>query len=325
MKKLPLVYSTFFTLVVVSWLFYMITHEGFALYSSHWLAPFTMIFGSFIAGASSEGGGAIAFPVFTLLMKVPPDTARNFSFAIQSIGMTAASTLIVGFKIPVSWRAIFYTSISGIVGLLIGTFYVVPIVPATETKLFFVSLWLSFGFALYLANRNPERSVLDDLPSLKTKDKFYIILFGIIGGLITAIFGNGIDIFTFCFFTLYYKLNEKVATPTSVIIMTTNTIVGFGLHYFVIQDFQPLAFNFWLCSVPVVLVFAPLGAYVITFLSRTTIANILYFIILAQYIGAIYTIRPSFYQLLLSTSILATGFLFFWQIAKSKPFSQSSK
>lgn len=303
----------------------MVRHEGFRLYADHWLAPFTMIFGSFIAGASSEGGGAIAFPVFTLLMKVPPDTARNFSFAIQSIGMTAASTLIFSFKIPISWRAITYTSISGIVGLLIGTFVVAPIVPATETKLFFVSLWLSFGFALFLANRNPQRSTLDDLPNLKVADKAYILTFGIVGGIITAIFGNGIDIFTFCFFTLYYKLNEKVATPTSVIIMTINTIVGFILHAFVIRDFQPLAFNYWVCSIPVVLVFAPLGAYLITFLSRTAIASILYFIILAQYIGAIYTIRPSFSQIMLSTSILVTGFVFFWQIAKTKTSFQSTK
>ncbi|MFM8770959.1 MAG: sulfite exporter TauE/SafE family protein, partial [Candidatus Kapaibacterium sp.] len=35
-----------------------------------WPAALTMVFGSFIAGASAEGGGAIAFPVFTLLLKI---------------------------------------------------------------------------------------------------------------------------------------------------------------------------------------------------------------------------------------------------------------
>ena len=32
-----------------------------------------MGFGSFIAGATTEGGGAVAFPVLTLLFEIPPE------------------------------------------------------------------------------------------------------------------------------------------------------------------------------------------------------------------------------------------------------------
>ena len=32
----------------------------------------TMILGSFIAGATSEGGGAIAYPIMTLVCKIHP-------------------------------------------------------------------------------------------------------------------------------------------------------------------------------------------------------------------------------------------------------------
>jgi uncharacterized membrane protein YfcA len=38
----------------------------------------TMAFGSFIAGATSEGGGAVAFPVMTLLFNIAPSIARDF-------------------------------------------------------------------------------------------------------------------------------------------------------------------------------------------------------------------------------------------------------
>lgn len=296
----------------------MLTTNGFALYKTNWLAPITMIFGSFIAGASSEGGGAVAFPVFTLLMNIPPDTARNFSFAIQSIGMTAASTLIIGLKIPISWHAIRYTTFSGALGLVLGSFYLAPYVPPAEMKLIFVSIWLSFGFALYLINKRQNRVVVNELQLKNNKDKALILVFSFIGGLITSIFGNGIDIFTFCLFTLYFNLNEKIATPTSVVIMTINTILGFFLHLVIIRDFQPQALNFWLCSIPVVLIFAPLGAYFVSQISRIAIASLLYLIITVQYIGAIFVIKPNTVQLLVSTSIVLLGFTFFWKIAHLK-------
>ena len=38
---------------------------------------------------TSEGGGAVAFPVMTLALGIPPAVARDFSLMIQSCGMTA--------------------------------------------------------------------------------------------------------------------------------------------------------------------------------------------------------------------------------------------
>ena len=45
-----------------------------------------MIFGSMVAGATSEGGGAVAFPVMTLALKIAPSIARDFSLMTQSCG-----------------------------------------------------------------------------------------------------------------------------------------------------------------------------------------------------------------------------------------------
>ena len=35
---------------------------------------------------TSEGGGAVAFPVMTLALNIPPPVARDFSLMIQSCG-----------------------------------------------------------------------------------------------------------------------------------------------------------------------------------------------------------------------------------------------
>jgi hypothetical protein len=38
------------------------------------------------SGMTSEGGGAVAFPVMTLALGIPPAVARDFSLMIQSCG-----------------------------------------------------------------------------------------------------------------------------------------------------------------------------------------------------------------------------------------------
>ena len=70
-----------------------------------------MIFGSMVAGATSEGGASIAFPVMTLAMDVKPHVAKQFSFMIQSVGMTAAAFVILYMQVRVDWKSITYCSL----------------------------------------------------------------------------------------------------------------------------------------------------------------------------------------------------------------------
>lgn len=275
---------------------------------SWWPASLTMVFGSFIAGASAEGGGAIAFPVFTLLLKIPPVDARSFSFMIQSVGMVSASLLILGRGIPVELRAVKWPALGGIVGLLAGTWWVAPYLPPVETKLFFVSLWMAFGIGLWRANRSRMRTVRPGLPEvLASGDVMTLLTAGFIGGIVTAIFGNGVDLITFCVLTLRYGVDEKVATPTSVVLMSILTVCGFALHALVEKDVSDTMYHAWLAAAPVVLFFAPLGAFVISKWNRVAIANLLIIIIVVQLIGALYVLQPSFDHLALSAGVILVG------------------
>lgn len=328
LEKIPKVYSTYFLVVCGIWLLYVSSNNLFSLFEEHWSVSLTMLFGSLVAGASSEGGGAVAFPVFTLLLDISPDVARNFSFAIQSIGMTAASIMIIEMGIKVDKRAIAYASIGGGIGLIIGTFFLKGLIETAMLKLFFVSLWISFGFALFMANRNKKRKVLEKVTFANYKDGLRLLLFSFLGGLLTSFFGSGVDIFTFCLLTLYYNISESIATPTSVVIMTVITIIGFLLHVFVVQDFQPLAFEFWLCSIPIVIIFAPVGAYLITKVSRYTIFYFLLGVIIVQYIGAIFILQPSLSRMLFSIGVIFIGSLFFLalaQLAKNRALRLQTK
>lgn len=303
--------------ILIVWGIYIYTNSKLDLFSDYWPISVLMVFGSFIAGASSEGGGAIAFPGLTLLFNTPPEIARNFSLAIQSIGMTAASLAIIKMKVPIEKRAILYAAIGGIAGILLGAYFIAPFIPPKPAKLFFVSVWLSFGLALWLINRDKDREVQTKITDFTKSDGRKLIFFGFIGGVITSIFGSGIDILTFCLLTLHFKISEKVATPTSVILMTTNTIAGFLVHILLIKDFQAIAFNYWLVCIPVVVIFAPLGAYFISGRSRNFVARLLISIILVQFIGAMIILRPDFYLSLFCLVVFILGSVFFWLLSQT--------
>ena len=108
-----------------------------------------------------------------------------------------------------------------------------------------------------------------------------------------------------------YHLSEKVATPTSVVIMAINTVIGFMLHFLVLHDFGPEELHYWLVCIPVVVWGAPLGAYFISRRTRHFIARFLYLIISAQFIGALLIIKPSGSLLIFTIAIFIFGILFF--------------
>lgn len=317
-KRIPILYFIFLIIVLAVWSYFVVSHDLTHYISKHWPAVLTMIFGSFVAGSSPEGSAAIAYPVYTLILKIQPAVARNFAFAIQSLGMTSASLLILGLKLKLDWNYIKYVTIAGAFGLIFGTYYVVPLVSPPMAKLFFVSLWLSFGLVLWYENRHPERYVYEQIQNFGKSDIGRLLLFGFIGGIISSIFGTGINIFTFCLMTIYYGINEKVAVPSSVLIMTMETLLGFFIHAGVIKDFQQLAFEMWIACIPFVIVFAPLGAYVVSKLPRKAIATFLYFILIIQFFGAMWVIKPNRNQLLMCAITLAFGLGLFIYLAKNR-------
>lgn len=303
--------------VYLTWFGYMYMSDSWGLFIDNWFMSLTMIFGSFVAGISSEGGGAIAYPVMTLMFKITPDVARNFSLAIQSIGMTAATLWIFAKRIPVEKTYLLLTGTGGLAGVVAGTIWIAPIVSPAYAKMMFVSFWLSFGIALFVINHIRKRDTRTRLPSLSNYQKMELILVGLLGGVLSAVFGNGIDICTFSFVTLKYSLSEKVATPTSVVLMTTNAIVGTLMHGFFLADMQVEAINYWLVCIPFVVLGAPFGANVLDKINRISIAVMLYLIIIAQFIAALFIIEPS--GTLLFTSILtfAGGIVIFFFLTSS--------
>lgn len=306
--------------VFTGWFYYMVSIDGWYLFIDNWFMTVVMVVGSFIAGASSEGGGAIAYPAMTLLFDISPDVARNFSFAVQSFGMTFAAIWILLSKITIEKTYLFFAGIGGFIGLILGSIYIAPHVLPGYAKMMFVSFWLSFGIALWVVNFIRQRNSVESLPSLTNYQKYELLFVGIIGGIFSSILGNGLDICTFAFVVLRYGLSEKIATPTSVILMASNALTGFALNSSVfLGTMQTEAVNYLLVCIPVVIFGAPLGAFVVNKIGRKTIAGLLIGIIVAQFFTALYVLRPGLDLSLFSFGVFAVGiFLFFVMTRKNK-------
>jgi uncharacterized membrane protein YfcA len=315
-RRSLLIFFTFCVIILIGWTGYMLWTDSWSLFRENWFMTFVMIFGSLIAGASSEGGGAIAYPVMTLIFSIEPDVARNFSFAIQSFGMTSAALWIFLSRIRIEKTYLLLAGFGGLAGIIAGSWLVAPFVVPSYAKMMFVSFWLSFGIALWTVNFSKQRSNLDKLPALSNFQKTELILVGVAGGIFSSVFGNGLDICTFSYVVLKYGLSEKVATPTSVILMASNAIAGYAIQGVAFQNMQPEAIGYLLVCIPVVIFGAPLGAYTINRFGRRSIASLLILIIVVQFITALFIIRPDVSLSLFSAGIFLFGVIFFFYLTK---------
>ena len=279
-----------------------------------WAMTLTMVFGSFIAGATSEGGGAVAFPVMTLVLGIEPHVARDFALMIQTVGMTTAACAIVLSRTTIEWRAIAFAGAGGAVGIVIGIQWLAGLLPPAMIKLGFVSLWLSFLLALWLINRDRDRPVSQQLPRSTRREIALLMGVGLLGGVVSGLTGSGLDIVTFSLLVLWGRVSESVATPTSVVLMAGNAAVGFA-YLGGTGALAPMAWEYWWACVPVVIWGAPLGALFIKRCSRLLIARILYTSIVFQFVGALLILPMTPARILFATLVFSGGSLLFVALA----------
>lgn len=282
------IYFSLLALFYLSWVTFMTLTERWVLFQHYWPATLTMVLGSFVAGITAEGGGAVAFPIFTKVLHIAATDARTFSLMIQTFGMGMASIFIVTQGIRVLPRVIVYVSLGGVLGHLLGLFWF-PL-PAPYPKILFTFVTTAFGVALVMSRWGLQWKPQMDLPQWHHKHRLIFLVLGVLGGLFAANVGSGIDVVTFIVLTLMFGVNEKISTPTTVIIMGLNSVVGFVFHGLVAQDISLDIWRYWMVAVPVVVVGAPLGAFVGSKISRDAVIVFLLSLIAIELITTLWLV-----------------------------------
>jgi uncharacterized membrane protein YfcA len=249
-----------------------------------------MLFGSFLAGSSPEGGGAVAFPVFTKGLHVPSAVARTFGLSIQAVGMTITAGAILLSRRPIHVRATLVGSAAGIVGFLSG----ILLFAESDTVFWSSSLatpWVKATFSIVLATtsvmmvRHIRHGEADHPPTpWVPRHDLGLIVAALGGGVLASMTGTGANIVVFLFLVLLADVNPKSALPSVVIIMAAVSVVGFVLLGIVDGQLSVAAiddrvvevgstpvdlpsdradlFGLWFAAVPVVVWGAPLGSWV---------------------------------------------------------------
>ncbi|RZQ54005.1 permease [Pseudoalteromonas phenolica] len=235
----------------------------------------TMALGSFVAGGTALGGGAVAFPVMTKVLAIEPATAKVFSLAIQSFGMTAAAITIVCRRIPIYTNIVFMALPMSALGVAISLLYVAPFAPRLLVKSIFSFLLLCFAITMVLrwwrkAHHQPSAEYIK--PSLGR-----FLLVGFVGGIASGLVGSGSDIALFALLIIAYQADIKKATATSVVVMAFTSLVGSAINAWHLNAITPEIEQYLLAAIPIVVVGAPLGAYVC---SKVKVGQLVSFLLL---------------------------------------------
>lgn len=253
----------------------------------NWQIALTMIPGSLVGGGTSEGGGAVAFPVLTKVLAVPADQARAFTYAIQSVGMVCASLAILLARVPIEKRAIIWATPPAIVGAVVTILFIAPHVPLPMVRLIFTTIAVCLGMALVLQLRQKNYRRNQQIPAWGTTEKALVVGVGFAGGVFSGVAGIGVDIALFIVLVLFFRVCEKITTPTTVILMAIISVVGFGCHVFLTGQFSGRVVGFWIAAAPIVAVGAPLGAWICTKMRPIVVRYVLLTLLAVEFVSTL--------------------------------------
>jgi len=276
--------------------------------AEHWPIALAMALGSYVAGSTPMGGGTVGFPILVLLFGLPATLGRDFSFAVQSIGMTSASLFILARRQPLAWSMLKGAVVGALVATPLGIMYIAPLIPELWIKLAFAVVWASFGVLhLYRIGEIADHIGMTEF------DERWDFRVGLVvgvssGATVAAVTGVGIDMVLYAALVLLCRADLKIAIPTSVVIMAFTSLLGV-LVKVVTTGMQPGVFENWLAAAPIVCLGAPLGAFVVNLIGRKPTLFVVALLCVGQFVWTCYTERHALGFVGFGIALAAVGVL----------------
>jgi uncharacterized protein len=279
-------------LFYATWVYLVFGQDRWGDVVAHWPIAVAMAAGSYVAGSTPMGGGTIGFPILVLLFDQPASLGRDFSFAVQSIGMTSASIFILARRQPLATAMLKGAILGALVGTPLGIAFLAPFVPALWIKLSFAIVWASFG-VLHLY-RIREIAGRQGMMPADPKWEFQTgVVVGLLaGGSVAAITGVGIDMVLYALLVLLCRADLKVAIPTSVVIMAVTSLIGVAFKNATV-GLQPGVYENWLAAAPIVALGAPLGVVVVSLVGRKPTLLVVAVLCVGQFVWTCYDERAA--------------------------------
>jgi uncharacterized membrane protein YfcA len=172
-------------------------------------------------GLIGAGGAILAVPGLVAVLGLSATAATTSSTIIVGSAALAGvlsrrKTGTVDVKVGLTFSAV------GIVGTFIGTL-LLKVIPENVILLVFALLMLGAGYAMCCRN-TPEPTV--------AKPKWYLVVIAAtFVGILTGLLGIGGGFLIVPALILFLKVPTKIATGTSLVAITANSILAFALRY----------------------------------------------------------------------------------------------
>lgn len=293
---------------VWSWLVF--AHDRWSDVVEHWAISLAMAMGSYAAGSTPMGGGTVGFPILVLLFKESAELGRDFSFAIQAIGMTSAAILIFVRRQPLAWAMMKGAAIGILIAVPVGVVWIAPLIPSLWIKLAFAVVWAGFGL-LHLW-RIGEIAGHEGMTEFDEHwDRKVGLAVGLISGLtIVSVTGVGVDMALYTVLVLLCRADLKIAIPSSVIIMAFGSVVGIVVKVLT-SGVQPGVYENWLAAAPIVALGAPLGVFAVELIGRKPTLLFVAVLCVGQFIWTCWNERVALGPIGLAASLASVGFMLF--------------
>lgn len=289
------------------WWAFMIYHNTWHLFRDKYQLTITMVFASLLAGMTSVGGGVLAFAVMTLAMDISPPMARDFSVMIQSCGLSAATFSIIFMRIQVEWITVSFCMPSGAAGIIVGLHFVETNLTSAQKKMIFASTWLAFSFIIIILNLYHKRRTFATIPNFRWWKGVVLAVVGFCGGIFTSFAGSGMGMSVFAILTLMFRVSEKTAAPTGIILLAGNSLVAWMWRGLMMEQLIPESLEYLAVTIPVVVVGAPFGSVMGSHFHRLVLATLMCMVNIATVIGAYCIVDLTWKLVVLSIAIILGG------------------
>lgn len=186
-------------------------------------------------GLIGGGGSILTVPVLVYLFAIDPVIASAYSLFI--VGTTSGIGSFRYFKKGlVNLRMLGYFGIPSIIAVFLTRAYLVPAIPIevmrigsfTLTKglmimVLFAVLMLPASYSMI----KKDKSLSDDTSSVGHKNRYLIIVIGLVVGFLTGLVGAGGGFLIIPVLVVLSKLPMKTAVGTSLAIISAKSLIGF--------------------------------------------------------------------------------------------------
>lgn len=224
--------------VLVVWLVFVTAAGHWGRVGDHWAAALTMVFGSFVAGSTPQGGGAVAFPVFTKLLDIETAVARSFSLCIQTIGMVSASLSIIINRRAVEWKAVAVAGPVAIAAFLASSYLLglpdEPFwpsrLPSAYVKVTFTLIVAAMAVVIWIGYRSQIVERIHAFPFSGPRVWAGLVVAAVLGGVASSLTGSGADVLAYVMVVVIVGVTPRIGVPTSVLVMACVSVAGFVLY-----------------------------------------------------------------------------------------------